>query len=95
MTVTCQNCAKPFTARRDAKYCSPNCRQQAYRANHGDDGLHVQLSATIHVANMQATTAQQRADHAQQRADGAQQRADELQDEAREARRYARELTNA
>lgn len=28
---TCPVCSRPFTGRHDARYCSPACRQRAYR----------------------------------------------------------------
>ena len=32
MTSVCETCGREFTARRnDARYCSPACRQKAYR----------------------------------------------------------------
>jgi len=32
MTSVCETCGREFTARRnDARYCSPACRQNAYR----------------------------------------------------------------
>ena len=33
--MTCETCGREFTARRnDARYCSPACRQKAYRDRH-------------------------------------------------------------
>lgn len=33
LTIACESCGSPFTAaRRDARYCSPRCRQRARRA---------------------------------------------------------------
>jgi hypothetical protein len=33
--MTCETCGREFTARRnDARYCSPGCRQKAYRDRH-------------------------------------------------------------
>lgn len=29
--ATCETCSTRFTGRKDARYCSPGCRQKAYR----------------------------------------------------------------
>ncbi len=36
MLLSCTRCTSEFHGRSDAKYCSPACRQQAYRTNSRD-----------------------------------------------------------
>jgi hypothetical protein len=46
-SVKCLVCERRFTpARRDARYCSPACRQRAHRGRSQQDDLHREIEAT-------------------------------------------------
>ena len=54
----CGRCGEPFIPKRtDAHYCSPACRQRAYRLRHGQQGIYVPLDVEAKRKHDQAATA--------------------------------------